>query len=283
MAQGRDTYAENMGRNSTEAQRLDEQFDLITENVGYLLHPSVQAKLPPNAHVADVGTGTAAFLCSLSHYYPNAELHGYDISTSLFPPTSTLPRNVTLRLLDARQPVPSTLWNKYDLVHVRLLSAGLEPAEWSSIIQNLTRMLKPGSAMQWEECDFTAVRHLPGSPTATIDTASYMGQRFLAGMMHHFQNGWNTLAAEMRGAGLREVHTEVVAADRVYATRARLTANGIVAIFAWVRLASARGDDDSLSMQQLEQLERMAYADIKSGCYVTFDIHVVWGFRPVFS
>ncbi|KAJ5754145.1 uncharacterized protein N7511_008298 [Penicillium nucicola] len=281
MAHRRDTYAENMGRNSTEAQRLDEQFELITENIGYLVHPAVQAKLPPNALVADVGTGTAAFLRSLTHYYPRAELHGYDISTSLFPPPLTLPQNVTLRLLDARQPVPLTIWHKYDLVHVRLISAGLKPNEWPAIVQNLTRMLKPGGAMQWEECDFTAVRHLPGSPTATINTASYMGQRFLAGMMHHFQSGWNTLMEGMRGAGLQDVHTEVVAADRVYATRSRLTANGMVAIFAWARLASARGDEGSLSMLQLEQLERKAYADIESGCYVTFDIHVAWGFRPV--
>jgi hypothetical protein len=133
--------------------------------------------------------------------------------------------------------------------------------------------------MQWEECDFTAVRHLAGSPTATIDTASYMGQQFLAGMMHHFQNGWNSLTTEMRAAGLRDVHSEVVAADRVYATRPRLTANGIVAIFAWARLASARGAEGSLTMQQLDLLERNAYADIQSGCYVTFDIHVAWGFR----
>ncbi|KAJ6041003.1 hypothetical protein N7499_001181 [Penicillium canescens] len=228
MAQRRDTYAENMGRNSTEAQRLDEQFELITENIGYLLHPSVRAKLPPNAQVADVGTGTATFLRSLSHYYPDA--------------------------------------------------TGLKPSEWPSIIRNLTRMLKPGGAMQWEECDFTAVRHLACSPTATTDTASYMGRHFLAGMMHHFQNGWNRLTTEMRAAGLKEVHTEVVAADRVYATRPRLTANGMVAIFAWARLASARGDEGSLTMQQLEQLERKAYADIQSGCYVTFDIHVAWGF-----
>ncbi|KAJ6087789.1 hypothetical protein N7467_006703 [Penicillium canescens] len=278
MAQRRDTYAENMGRNSTEAQRLDEQFELITENIGYLLHPSVRAKLPPNAQVADVGTGTAAFLRSLSHYYPDATMHGYDISTSLFPPFSTLPPNVTLYLLDARQPVQSMLWGKYDLVHVRLISASLKPREWPSIIRNLTRMLKPGGAMQWEECDFTAVRHLACSPTATTDTASYMGRHFLAGMMHHFQNGWNRLTTEMRAAGLKEVHTEVVAADRVYATRPRLTANGMVAIFAWARLASARGDEGSLTMQQLEQLERKAYADIQSGCYVTFDIHVAWGF-----
>lgn len=239
----------------------------------------MQAKLPSNALVADVGTGTAAFLRSLTHCYPDAALHGFDISTSLFPPSSNLPRNVVLYLLDARQPVSSTLWNKYDLVHVRLISAGLKPEDWPSVVQNLTRMLKPGGAMQWEECDFTAVRHLAGSPTATIDTASYMGQQFLAGMMHHFQNGWNSLTTEMRAAGLRDVHSEVVAADRVYATRPRLTANGIVAIFAWARLASARGAEGSLTMQQLDLLERNAYADIQSGCYVTFDIHVAWGFR----
>ncbi|KXG54273.1 uncharacterized protein PGRI_074170 [Penicillium griseofulvum] len=276
----RDTYAENMQRDSTEAQRLDEQFDLLTENIGYLLHPSVRAKMHPHARVADIATGTAAFLRDLAHDWPDAILHGYDISTSLYPPSRTLPKNVNLYLLDARRDVPVSLYGQYDIVHVRLIAAGLTASEWGRTIRNLSRLLKPGGAMQWEECDFTNVRHLPGRPESTTDAASTMGVMYMTAMKPRFDYGWNRLAIEMRNAGLLDVHTEAVSAGRVYDTRARLTANGMRAMFAWARLHSARGTQGALTMHQIDDLEQKAYADIQSGCYVTYDIHVAWGFRP---
>jgi hypothetical protein len=183
-------------------------------------------------------------------------------------------------LYDARQDVPSYLQGKYDLVHVRLIAAELSALEWTGVVKNLSQLLKPGGVMQWEECDFTAVRHLPGNPNSTIETASAMGQMVLSAMRPRFEYGWSDLVADMRAAGLDNVHTEVVAADRVYATRSRLTANGMEAIFAWARLQSARGSDGALSMDHLGQLEQKAYDDIQSGCYVTFDVHIAWGFRP---
>ncbi|KAJ5824921.1 hypothetical protein N7447_007261 [Penicillium robsamsonii] len=276
----RDTYAENMQRDSTEAQRLDEQFDLLTENIGYLLHPSVRDKMHPHARVADIATGTAAFLRDLAHDWPDAILHGYDISTSLYPPARTLPRNVTLHLLDARKDVPVNLYGQYDIVHVRLIAAGLTAPEWGRAVRNLSRLLKPGGAIQWEECDFTNVRHLPGQPDSTTDAASAMGLMYMTAMKPRFDYGWNRLATEMRAAGLVDVHTEAVSAGRVYDTRARLTANGMRAMFAWARLHSARRTHGALPMQHIEDLEHKAYADIHSGCYVTYDIHVAWGFRP---
>ncbi|CAP99550.1 hypothetical protein E8E15_007179 [Penicillium rubens] len=276
----RDTYAENMQRDSTEGQRLDEQFHLLTENIGYLLHPSVRVKMHPQARVADIATGTAAFLRNLAPNWPDAILHGYDISTALYPPSRTLPSNVSLHILDARRDVPVSLWGQYDIVHVRLIAAGLAASEWGRIIRNLAKLLKPGGAMQWEECNFTNVRHLPGRPDSTIGAATTIGCMFLTAMRPRFEHGWNRLAAEMRNAGLTDVHTEAVSADRVYDTRPRLTANGMRAMFGWARLHAARGSPGALTMRQIDDLEQKAYTDIQSGCYVTFDIHVAWGFRP---
>ncbi|KAJ5607777.1 hypothetical protein N7537_004396 [Penicillium hordei] len=276
----RDTYAENMQRDSTEAQRLDEQFKLLTENIGYLLHPSVRDKMHTHARVADIATGTAAFLRDLAHDWPDAILHGYDISTSLFPPARTLPKNVTLHLLDARKDVPVSLYGQYDLVHIRLIAAGLTSSEWERVVRNLAKLLKPGGVMQWEECDFTSVRHLPGRPDSTTDAASTIGLMFLTAMKSRFEYGWNRLATDMRAVGLVDVHNEAVSADRVYDTRERLATNGMRAMFAWARLHSARGSQGALTMRKIEDLEQKAYADIQSGCYVTFDIHIAWGFRP---
>lgn len=83
----------------------------------------------PQARVADIATGTAAFLRNLAPNWPDAILHGYDISTALYPPSRTLPSNVSLHILDARRDVPVSLWGQYDIVHVRLIAAGLAASE----------------------------------------------------------------------------------------------------------------------------------------------------------
>lgn len=234
----------------------------------------------PRARVADIATGTAAFLRDLAYDWPEAVLHGFDISTSLYPDASLLPRNVNLYLLDIRNEVPNHLIGRYDIVHIQLIGAGLKASEWPCVARNLALLLKPGGAMQWTECDFNNVRHLRSGPDSTIDTASAMGAMFMSAMKPHFESGWNRLATEIRNAGLVDIYTEAFAADRVHETRARLTANGMAMMFAWARIHSARGSDGALTMEHLENLEQKAYADIQSGCYVTFDIHVAWGFLP---
>lgn len=228
----------------------------------------------------DVGTGTAAFPCQLAIDWPEAVFDGFDISSALFPAPTTLPSNVHLQLLDARQPIPEALRCQYDLVHVRLISAGLEATEWTAVVQNLARLLKPGGAMQWEECNFTVVQHLPSLPESTFAAARAMGVMFLTGLRSRLAHGWDTLATEMTAAGLEGVQTEIISADRVRATRERLTTNGMMAIFAWARLMAAKKAPGAFSPERLDELEQQAYEDIRSGCYVKFDVHVAWGFRP---
>lgn len=252
----------------------------MNSNIGYLIHPAIASTLPPTARIADVGTGTAEFLRRLAPAWPNAVLDGYDISATLFPPADDRPRDMHLQLMDARQPVPETLYGKYDLVHVRLLTAGLQASEWPTVVQNLTQLLKPGGALQWEECNFTSVQHLPGRPGATVETARAMGQRFMDALWPQFAHGWDALEPEMKAAGLVRVQKDVIPTDRVHATRERLTVNGMRAIFGWARLVADKGSPGALSMERLEELERQAYKDIQSGCYVRFDVHVAWGFRP---
>lgn len=84
-------------------------------NIGYLLHPAVVASLPPKPRIADIGTGTGKFLLLLREQYPDAILDGYDISPKLYPQENTLLPNVSLGVLDIKQPAPKELHGKYDV------------------------------------------------------------------------------------------------------------------------------------------------------------------------
>ncbi|KAK3902809.1 S-adenosyl-L-methionine-dependent methyltransferase [Staphylotrichum tortipilum] len=278
-----DIYAENMSRDADEAKRLDEQFDLMTQNIGYLLHPDVASALPPSPRVADVGTGTGIFLQRLQTSHPNATLDGYDISPAMFPPPQQqqhLP-NMSLRVLDVKQPIPPELQGAYDLVHVRLLAAAMLPAEWGPVVRNVARLLKPGGWLQWEECDFAHVRHLRGRDGSRVDTARRMGRAFRDALHERFEHGWDTLADDMRAAGLGRLVEDVVSSDRLPESRERMTANGMEAIFKWAQLVAHGGNVPGLPTpgDELRQAERHAFADIESGCYTRFDIHIACGQR----
>lgn len=78
--------------------------------MGYILHPSVT--LPSAPRIIDMATGTARFLLRLQPTYPHASLEGSDISPALFPPQSTLPPNVSLTVMDMKQPFPTEMHEK---------------------------------------------------------------------------------------------------------------------------------------------------------------------------
>ncbi|KAI0185625.1 S-adenosyl-L-methionine-dependent methyltransferase [Xylaria flabelliformis] len=272
-----DTYTDQMTRQSSEIKRLEEQFDLMTANIGYILHPSVVASLPATPRIADIGTGTGRFLLRLHTLYPNAILDGSDISSALYPPKEMLPSNVSLTVLDAKQPLPEDLHGQYDLVHVRLLVAAMLPGDWDTVVRNLCLLLKPGGHLQWEECDFVGSKYLREKVDSTVEAARFMGYAFRDALRERFEHGWSTLPKSMTNAGLTSVVSDVVSSDRLPETRDKLTITGMQAIFSWARLMTQRGVKGSLSGEELNSLEEKAYKDIASGCYVRYDIYVACG------
>lgn len=79
-------------------------------------------------------------MIDLAEQLPLVQLHGYDLSSSQFPPKEWLPNNVKLMTLDALAEVPSELIEVYDVIHVGLLVlvAGDDPMP---LLRNLIKML----------------------------------------------------------------------------------------------------------------------------------------------
>jgi trans-aconitate methyltransferase len=203
--------------------------------MGYIIHPSIAKRLPPNARIADLATGTGVFLKRLAPAYPEAVLDGYDISSALFPEKTALPSNMNLSVLDVKQPVPKQLHGTYDLVHVRLIIAGMLPDDWKVVVRNLSRLLKPGGAMQWEEGDYISAQQYRGRVDSTFTAVRSMEMMMIDALRDRFLHGWKSLADDMTAAGLTHVERDVVSSDRVPETREGITINSIVGCFHWAR------------------------------------------------
>lgn len=249
-------------------------------NIGYLLHPAIVKKLPERPKIADIGTGTGLFLNLLAEDYPEASFYGFDISAELFAAPETLSSNVRLALMNIKVPPPENQCSKYDVIHVRLLAAAMNPGDWGVAVRHIEMLLKPGGAVQWEECNFAQGRHVRGRAGSTIDAAQYIGDKMRVALKDKFAYGWSTLPQEMRDAGFVGVGEDIVSSDRDVETREPLTLNGMAAVFQWAKLISERGIPGSHSMEELADFEQQAFKDIRSGCYCRFDIHVVTGFKP---
>ena len=93
-------------------------------------------------NVADVGTGTGIWLCTLANDAPSsARLDGFDISDDQFPHPSSLPKNVTMHKLDATTTPPEALCGTYDVVHVRLLMSIINDDDPSPVLNHCLKLL----------------------------------------------------------------------------------------------------------------------------------------------
>ncbi|KAI5919990.1 S-adenosyl-L-methionine-dependent methyltransferase [Camillea tinctor] len=275
-----DTYLDTMTRLPSEITRLNEQFDLMAENIGYIIHPSIT--LPPTPRIADIGTGTGRFLLRLQPTLPNASFEGFDIAPDFYPPQDTLPPNMSLEIQDLKRPFPELMHQQYNMVHVRMLVAAMLPDDWEPAVHNLMRLLKPGGYLQWEECDFAHATMLQGNPSALIENSKHMFDMFRASFGDKFVYGWSTLPGIMRSAGLDPVVSHVMSSDRVPETRARETTNKLALAFTSARMAGKQALELP-GNKSLEEVEKVVYEEIESGCYLRYDIHVVCGQKPTAS
>ncbi|EFX02850.1 umta methyltransferase family protein [Grosmannia clavigera kw1407] len=116
-------YILNRDRAHAAASRLNLQFYLWKDALGFNIHPVVAAELRPDARIAEA------------------------------PPTAWLPAGTSLRRWNVLEDVPDDLVGTFDYVHTRLLVLVVENKDPRPILRNLLRLLKPGGYLQWDELD----------------------------------------------------------------------------------------------------------------------------------
>ncbi|KAI9706996.1 MAG: hypothetical protein M1820_004584 [Bogoriella megaspora] len=147
-----------------ESDRLKAVNDLATDLLQPVFPPEIERAQSHSPRIADVGTGTGAWLLTVKAKYPDwTSLDGFDISAEKFPNQESLPHGVLLKTYDLRMPFPEELIGTYDIVHSRFLKYALKAEEWAPAIKNLSRLLRPGGWLICEDSDYTTWCSIPAS------------------------------------------------------------------------------------------------------------------------
>ncbi|RAK99202.1 class I SAM-dependent methyltransferase [Aspergillus ibericus CBS 121593] len=131
-----------------EADRLDLQHDVFNEVFdGRLIFPPI----PQPRRVLDCGHGAGSWAVEVAEQYPRCEITGVDISPHMN--SDGVPENLWFQVDDLNRPFtfPS---NHFDLVHSRMMAAGINRSRWPSYIRDIKRVLKPGGWVQLVEIYF---------------------------------------------------------------------------------------------------------------------------------
>ncbi|PWY85030.1 hypothetical protein BO70DRAFT_268249, partial [Aspergillus heteromorphus CBS 117.55] len=150
----RESHAYPLQHNHLASNRLNLQHFLWREVFNFTIHPSIHLPSTPPPSIADIATGTALWLLDVSRLHPSSPLTGLDITLTLAPAPSSLPRNITLQPWDLFTPIPPSLSNNFDLIHIRLLILVLSGIDDTlTVLHRLHSLLRPGGYIQWEEID----------------------------------------------------------------------------------------------------------------------------------
>lgn len=132
-----------MNRNEEESKRLDAQHNFMRQLAhGCLVQPSIpQSDLRA---IADVATGTGLWLREAAQELVTSRekivFTGFDISAQQFPKNEI--HGLDFVVHNVVEPFPSKYHEKFDLVHVRLLSYALKAQDLEISVKNIVQLLR---------------------------------------------------------------------------------------------------------------------------------------------
>lgn len=247
--------------------------------MGYTLHPSIKRKLPPNATIAELATGTGAFLLDVLSEIPSAsQLDGYDISKQAFLAPESLPKNVSLSVTDARQPAPSELHGKYDVVAIRFLNAALIPEDWKEVASHASQLLKKGGALQWIEGDLlqlmTVLRLEPEVKLSALEKGLHQALSKQQQLRWFIPN----LHAVLTEVGFTNIKHDITSTDRIAEGRQEMGSVGVGAIYSILLHQAHSGIEGMPTEEEVEEMRNEMLEEIEGGAYCRCDMHqfIAW-------
>ncbi|KAK3377279.1 hypothetical protein B0T24DRAFT_656869 [Lasiosphaeria ovina] len=285
--------------------RLDEQHIFTTQTLGFLIHPNIPA-LPPNAKIADIGTGTGIWLLDVAKTVPaTCELRGFDVSASSFPARETWPANVTFATHDMNAPFAAAELGTYDVVAVRFVSGATPRAAWARAVANLATLLRPAAGwLQWiDSANFALYNSVPGASRAACQqiydglrpfrpeprsSAARTGdgddddaEAAVIGLM--MREPGNLRRPDVwRALGLVDVHEDVFSTDRLQDPGLRLRDRGtrnVIECFVGCLQSLVGVEGSGWTRERIERLNAEAMREIDAGVYHTLDQICIVGRR----
>lgn len=243
-------------------------------------------RLPQNAVIADVATGTGAWLFELTETLPQTTTYvGFDISSKGFPHTH--PPNISFEIQDALKPFDSEWHDHFDVIHIRLLLSIMTDETWAVIVRNVVPLLKPGGALVWFEFNTASVqRPLRAGPASLASPSAPVLHRLATLGRRGLGNGRlvdedEAIANAMRLMALENVVVDYAGTDRLLEFRKPWTRNMLeVMPMVCARLDAVAGKTGALDEANLAKVWEDAIKEVEVGWYLRADGFTVIGFRP---
>ncbi|KAL0092639.1 S-adenosyl-L-methionine-dependent methyltransferase [Phycomyces blakesleeanus] len=118
---------------------------LFGGNIPY--HEQLLSQYPSNkgAKVLDLGCGPGTWVMELATEYPSSEFVGIDICDVF--PTNIRPPNATFQLGNVTHKLPFED-NTFDFIQLRLFIISIQRDQWTKVMAEVIRVLKPGGFIQ---------------------------------------------------------------------------------------------------------------------------------------
>jgi SAM-dependent methyltransferase len=153
--------------NGAEVARLIDQHYLLTKYMGGLFPQDVDTT--HLSRVLDLACGPGGWVQDVAFAYQDIEVIGVDNCQSILNYARSLAGvqgldNTSFVSMDIRQPLNFDE-NSFDFIRASLLASVLLPAEWSSLLAECKRILRPGGILwlvetEWPLTNSTAVQQL---------------------------------------------------------------------------------------------------------------------------
>ncbi|KAK5123480.1 hypothetical protein LTR85_002518 [Meristemomyces frigidus] len=273
----------NLPRDKGESNRLNLQHKLYIANTGFLLHPRIAAALPENAHIAEIGTGTGAWLKDLAAESPQSWTYtGFDISDAQFPQQhgSGPCRFTNLNILED---VPEKYREQFDVVHLRLLVCGLSGKDWTTTARNVFRLLRPGGWIQWHESDFVRMQFLQNAPDASTAVCRELVDFVFARQIKDGKmlDDVVQLAQSVGNAGFQECNDYVFSSDRVAETREAMNDVEHDAVCSLARHTVQANAETGWTMGKVDEMAERGRQELEGGkAYSRWNMHLITGRKP---
>ncbi|KAI8881329.1 S-adenosyl-L-methionine-dependent methyltransferase, partial [Backusella circina FSU 941] len=118
--------------------------------------------------ILDVGCGGGSWCIDLSQKYPAIEVIGVD-SDDIFPAQRNLPNNCQLLVCDVLEDNGLSIFPdaSFDVIHIRFMVLTFTTEQYSQVITDCWRLLKPGGYIEILETDLTI--YSPGPVTMKLN------------------------------------------------------------------------------------------------------------------
>ncbi|CAO3637739.1 unnamed protein product [Mucor hiemalis] len=138
-----------------EADRVHEQHWILRYVLQGNFFSPVTKQLEEGINVLDSGCGPATWAFEMAEAYPLSKFYGIDASCVF--PEDIKPANVEFIIGNIAKELPYDD-NFFDFIHQRLLILGLTGDDWTSTLDNLYKVLKPGGYIELGEPDLQVVK-----------------------------------------------------------------------------------------------------------------------------